>query len=109
MKLTTAFRNIIKNAMIHTDKHGTVTITLVETPKYYNFKVHNSPAHIAEEELKNIWVEFYKKDKSRTRKSGSSGLGLSIIKNILDLHKLTYDLSNEKDGVSFTILFPRPD
>ncbi|NLB21617.1 MAG: HAMP domain-containing protein [Clostridium sp.] len=109
MKLTTAFRNIIKNAMIHTDEHGKVTISLEETPLYYSFKVNNSPAHIDEDELKNIWVEFYKKDKSRTRKTGSSGLGLSIIKNILDLHKLTYDLSNEKDGVSFSILFPKPD
>ncbi len=106
-KLITVFRNIIKNSIIHTEHQGVIEITLKETSNDIFFNIKNSPAHIEEEELQNIWVEFYKKDKSRTRIAGSSGLGLSIVKNILDLHGYVYSLFNDQDGVSFSISFPK--
>lgn len=108
MKLGTAFRNIIKNAVIHTVDHGKIKISLKKTVKEIIFTVKNGPARIEEEELEKIWVEFYKKDQSRTRRTGSSGLGLSIVKNILDLHGYAYSLQNEEDGVSFCIIFTIP-
>ncbi|MBO1266228.1 HAMP domain-containing protein [Proteiniclasticum sp. SCR006] len=106
-KLSTAIRNIIKNAMTYTDLHqeGQVNISLYEEHQELILKIFNTPAHIDETELENIWVQFYKKDRSRQRKDGSSGLGLSIIRNILEKHELDYDLRNEGNGVAFVIRF----
>ena len=107
IKLATAFRNIIKNAVIHTEKEGEIQIDLTELADEIRLNVKNSPACIEGEELEKIWVEFYKKDQARTRTPGSSGLGLSIVKNILDLHGYTYRLFNDGVGVSFSISFPK--
>ena len=109
IKLATALRNIIKNAVSYTDleqdKHGTINVSLKEENQKMVLKIKNSPAHIDEDELKNIWIQFYKKDKSRQRKNGSSGLGLSIIKNILEKHNLAFSIQNEDNGVVFSIEF----
>ncbi len=106
-KLSTAIRNIIKNAITYTDlqEGAEVNISLFEKNEELIMKISNSPAHIDEEELENIWLQFYKKDKSRQRKDGSSGLGLSIIRNILEKHQLAYSLINETNGVAFIIRF----
>lgn len=106
-KLSTAIRNIIKNAITYTElqEEAEVNISLYEENKVLIMKISNSPAHIEEEELENIWLQFYKKDKSRQRKDGSSGLGLSIIRNILEKHQLPYSLMNESNGVAFVIRF----
>jgi len=109
IKLSTALRNIIKNALNYNEPEEntpeTIEVSLKEDNGKMRLKIRNSPAHIDEEEMKNIWVQFYKKDKSRQRKSGSSGLGLSIVKNILEKHNLDYSIQNEDNGVAFTILF----
>ncbi len=106
-KLSTAIRNIIKNAITYTElqEEAEVNVSLYEENKELIMKISNSPAHIEEEELENIWLQFYKKDKSRQRKDGSSGLGLSIIRNILEKHQLPYSLMNESNGVAFVIRF----
>ncbi len=90
IKLSTVFRNIFKNAVTYTDKgkDAHIDIRLYEENGKLILKIVNSPAQIDEQDLGHIWIQFYKKDKSRQRTEGSSGLGLSIIKNILDKHKL---------------------
>lgn len=107
IKLSTVFRNIFKNAMTYTEKNNEshIDISLHEENGELILKILNSPAHIDEGELNDIWIQFHKKDKSRQRTDGSSGLGLSIIKNILDKHELAYSLKNEQEGVAFTIFF----
>ncbi|WP_312652999.1 HAMP domain-containing sensor histidine kinase [Proteiniclasticum sp.] len=107
IKLSTVFRNIFKNAITYTVKNeeSRIDIGLYEEKGELILKILNSPAHIDEEEIGDIWIQFYKKDKSRQRTEGSSGLGLSIIKNILDKHQYQYSLRNEQNGVAFTIKF----
>jgi len=111
IKLSTVFRNIFKNAVTYTDRNheAKIDIWLYEENCELILKIVNSPAHIDENELGDIWIQFYKKDKSRQRTDGSSGLGLSIIKNILDKHKLRYSLQNENTGVAFIIKFTEYD
>lgn len=106
-KLATAIRNIIKNAITYTDEdsNAAVKIVLEESEKNLSLTVKNSPAYIDEAELQNMWIQFYKKDQSRQRKEGGSGLGLSIVKNILEKHKYQYSLRNDGDGVVFEIIF----
>ena len=109
IKLATALRNIIKNAVSYSelqkDTPGVIKVSLKEENKKMVLKIKNSPAHIDEDEIKNIWIQFYKKDKSRQRKNGSSGLGLSIIKNILEKHNLQFSIKNEEEGVAFSVIF----
>ena len=63
--------------------------------------VHNTGEAIPEESLEQIWEKFYKVDKARTREYGGSGVGLSIVKAILDAMKQEYGVQNTESGVLF--------
>lgn len=114
-KMTLALRNILKNAFTYTDIPGTVHVHLWNAGKNLGsdrilLEVTNTPSSIAEEDLDNIWVQFYKRDRSRHRVPNSTGLGLSIVKNILDRHGFPYSLKNVTlpsgaDGVTFRVEF----
>ena len=54
-----------------------------------------------EESLPHIWEKFYTVDKARTRAYGGSGVGLSIVKAIMDLHHKAYGADNYQNGVAF--------
>ena len=56
---------------------------------------------IPEKSLPHIWEKFYKVDKARTRAYGGSGVGLSIVKAIMDLHHRDYGVENYENGVAF--------
>ena len=71
--------------------------------------VKNTGDHIPENELPNIWVKFYKVDKARTREYGGSGIGLSIVKAIMDSHHKEYGVQNVEDGVEFWIMLDSKD
>ena len=63
--------------------------------------VFNTGLPIPEEALPHIWEKFYKVDKARTRAYGGSGVGLSIVKAIMDLHHHAYGAENYENGVAF--------
>ena len=58
---------------------------------------------IPEEDLPNIWIKFYKVDKARTREYGGSGIGLSIVKAIMESIDGIYGVENYNNGVEFWI------
>ena len=63
--------------------------------------VHNTGRPIPEEDLPKVWDKFYKVDKARTREYGGSGVGLSIVRAIMDAHNQKYGAENTQDGVTF--------
>ena len=63
--------------------------------------VFNTGNPIPEDSLPHIWEKFYKVDKARTRAYGGSGVGLSIVKAIMDLHHKAYGAVNYQNGVAF--------
>ena len=63
--------------------------------------VFNTGNPIPEKSLPHIWEKFYKVDKARTRAYGGSGVGLSIVKAIMDLHHRDYGVENYENGVAF--------
>ena len=63
--------------------------------------VFNTGQPIPEEALPNLWTKFYKVDKARTRAYGGSGIGLSIVKAIMESHRQAYGVENREDGVEF--------
>ena len=65
--------------------------------------VFNTGKPIPEEDIDNIWIKFYKVDKARTRAYGGSGIGLSIVKAIMDSMLQQCGVINHEDGVEFWI------
>ena len=63
--------------------------------------VYNDGKPIPEEDLDRIWEKFYKVDKARTRAYGGSGIGLSIVKAIMDAHGQACGALNHEHGVEF--------
>jgi signal transduction histidine kinase len=78
------FQNIISNAVNHNDKaEGVVVIDCVETPKDYTFSIADNGCGIAKEDQERIFNTF----QSLTNNDKSSGLGLSIVKKIVDSYQ----------------------
>ncbi|MCR2020311.1 ATP-binding protein, partial [Blautia pseudococcoides] len=61
----------------------------------------NTGSPIPEEELDKIWIKFYKVDKARTREYGGSGIGLSIVKAIMESMHQKFGVVNYDNGVEF--------
>jgi signal transduction histidine kinase len=93
--------NIFNNAIIHTQYEGFIKIVVKENESLAHICIENSGNHISEEDMKRIWERFYRAEKSRDRKTGGIGLGLSIVKNILEMHESQFGVKNTEDGVDF--------
>ena len=63
--------------------------------------VFNTGSQIPAEDLDKVWIKFFKVDKARTREYGGSGIGLSIVKAIMDNHRQSCGVENKEDGVEF--------
>ena len=93
--------NYLNNAFNHVDDRHIIKVQVTENNGIVRVSVFNSGKPIPEEELGNIWVKFYKIDKARTREYGGSGIGLSIVKAIMDNHDKECGVINHSDGVEF--------
>ncbi len=96
------FNNYFSNAMNHVSKDMKIEVTVREIEgDRVMISVENSGDPIPEESLPRIWEKFYKVDKARTREYGGSGVGLSIVKAIVDNMGQTYGVENTDNGVRF--------
>ena len=84
-----------------TENEKKIEVKVTEREKDYRISVFNSGNPIPEESIPHLWEKFYKVDKARTREYGGSGIGLSIVKAIMDdLHK-ECGVENHTNGVEF--------
>ena len=79
-------RNLLENAITHTSTDGTVTVTAKQIKEYVEIEVVDTGEGIPAEHLPNVFERFYRADKSRTRTTGGSGLGLTIAKRLAEAH-----------------------
>ena len=79
------FRNLVENAVKYTEQ-GSITLSMDRRPKEILFCVRDTGIGIAEEHLGRIFERFYRVDRDRSRKTGGSGVGLAIVKHIVELH-----------------------
>lgn len=96
-----ALSNIIGNAVRHSPCGEDVFISLQSFENRKALVIENTGASIPEADLPNMFTPFYRADKSRNKATGGSGLGLYIVKTILDLHGMTYCIKNTEKGVAF--------
>lgn len=89
--------NLLLNAIEHTDSGKKITLSIVEG----RVAVENEGVHIPEERLELVWNAFYKVETINNRSGNGSGLGLSIVRNILELHRIPFGVVNTKEGVKF--------
>ncbi|MDF2616104.1 MAG: two-component sensor histidine kinase [Sedimentibacter sp.] len=92
--------NFFINALDNMNDGGTIHMLIQED----TFEIENSGSHIPEDILDYIWLPYTKGNADRSNTKGS-GLGLSIVRSILELHKFTYGVKNNEDGVTFWFKF----
>lgn len=97
--LEKALHNILSNAIRHSPELAQVSVRLQEDC----LEVYNSGVTIPEGDIPSLFTPFYRVEKSRNKAAGGSGLGLYLVKTILQLHGLPYNLENRDDGVCFTV------
>ena len=107
-KIRQVTENLISNALRYTDKGGEVLVSLKKCGDTVKLAVKDNGIGIAAEDLPNIFERFYRTDKSRTRESGGMGIGLAVVKAIVEAHgaKITAE-SKEGEGSTFTVEFNR--
>lgn len=100
---------LLDNGCKYAGKNGSVSVELKKVSHHAVLKVQNTGELISPEEQKRIFERFYRTDKSRARKSGGYGLGLSIAKTIAEYHKGKIGVSSSPEtGTVFTVTLPLP-
>ena len=106
--LSQVWINLINNSIKFTPQNGKMHIDLCRTDGGIEFKISDTGVGISDDDRSRIFERFYKADQSRTRSEGGSGLGLSIVKKIVDLHKGTIGVESKLGhGTTFTVSLPR--
>ena len=93
--------NYISNAINHCSGENLISVKAEIIEGKVRVRVTNTGEPIPEESLSKVWEKFYKVDKARTREYGGSGIGLSIVKAIMEAHGQAFGVENTKDGVCF--------
>lgn len=100
-KVEQVVRNYVSNAYNHVDGENIIEIKIIKEDKKARTTVFNTGTPIPEEDLSHIWEKFYKVDKAHTREYGGNGIGLSIVKAIMESFRQKYGVKNYENGVEF--------
>lgn len=100
-KVEEVLTNYLSNAINHAEGERRIRITYEKKETCLRVCVFNTGKQIPQEDIDNVWVKFYKVDKARTREYGGNGIGLSIVKAIMDSFHQECGVSNHPDGVEF--------
>ena len=99
--------NYTSNALNHLDGDREIEICVCPEGDRVKITVFNTGIPIPEADIPNVWKKFYKVDKARTREYGGSGIGLSIVKAIMESHNQEYGVRNYDNGVEFWFTLDR--
>ncbi|MCH5343588.1 MAG: two-component sensor histidine kinase [Acetatifactor sp.] len=100
-KVEEVFMNYFSNAVNHCEGERVIEVRLTEREGKIRISVFNTGESIPEAVIGNIWEKFYKVDRARTREYGGSGVGLSIVKAIMESLNQAYGVENFANGVLF--------
>ena len=106
-KISQVLVNLISNALKYTLSGGEVQINIINCENTIELNVNDTGQGIPEEDLPHIFERFYRADKSRNRMTGGSGIGLTIVKAIVEAHKGTVKATSRINvGTSFIVRLP---
>ncbi|NUK22324.1 sensor histidine kinase [Streptomyces lunaelactis] len=113
VRMRQALGNLVANALRHTPADGTVTLTARQAGDLAVLTVEDTGGGIAPEDLPHVFERFWRAEKSRSRRTGGSGLGLSIVRQLVEAHGGTVTADSPPGaGAAFTVrlpLGPEPD
>ena len=102
-KVEEVFMNYFTNALNHLSGDRIIEVKALRQEETVRLSVFNTGEPIPEENLPHLWEKFYKVDKARTREYGGSGIGLSIVKAVMDSFHQRYGVVNYDNGVEFWV------
>nr|WP_207753656.1 HAMP domain-containing sensor histidine kinase [Clostridium paridis] len=106
--LSQVFINLLNNAIKFTLENGSIGVKLSSNENGIECRISDTGIGISQQDQLRIFERFYKVDKSRDRSLGGNGLGLSIVKKIIDLHGGKVSIESEiGKGTEFTIFLPK--
>lgn len=94
-------RNYLTNAIHHAGNEKRIEVRIADMDGKVRITVFNSGNPIPEEDIPKLWDKFYKVDKAHTREYGGNGIGLSIVKAIMESFHQNYGVENFDNGVAF--------
>lgn len=97
--------NLLGNAAAYSEAGNQVIIKLWKENEITSLTIENTGAHIPDENIPQLFEAFYRVDQSRNRQTGGTGLGLYIVKTILDLHNAKMEIANTTQGVIVSLQF----
>ena len=107
LKLEELLTNLMENAIKYNNEGGTVTVNIQESESGVNVTIADNGIGIDTSHHARIFERFYRVDKGRDRNISSTGLGLSIVKNIVNMHRAKIAMSSKLGmGTKFIITFP---
>lgn len=101
-----AIQNILVNAIRYSPDGELIRVSLAKAENTVCFDVENTGVHIPEDALSHLFEAFYRTDTSRNRNTGGTGLGLYIVRKIMEMHHAEYGIKNTKSGVLFWSKLP---
>jgi len=105
--MSQVWTNIIHNSIKFTPSNGAITISLRQADEYAIILITDTGIGISEQDQLHIFERFYKADHARERSKGGNGLGLSIVKKIVEMHGGTITVESELGkGTTSTITLP---
>jgi signal transduction histidine kinase/ActR/RegA family two-component response regulator len=109
-RLQQIVRNLLTNAIKFTPKGGDVQVRLQRNDSHARITVIDSGQGIVPELLPHVFERFRQADSSNTRSNGGLGLGLSIVRQLVELHRgtVTAESSGENAGTTFRVMLPLP-
>jgi signal transduction histidine kinase len=105
-KLFQAIRNLVQNASQYTPVQGRVTVSTERLASEVKLSVANTGQDIDQADLPFIFERFYRADKSRSRVSGGSGIGLAIVKELIEAHGGKVRAESNRDQTLFWFTLP---
>lgn len=100
-KIEQVVRNYVSNAYNHVNEEKVIEVKILKEDGLAKVTVFNTGKPIPEEDVPRIWDKFYKVDKAHTREYGGNGIGLSIVKAIMESMHQQYGVKNYDNGVEF--------
>lgn len=99
-RIEQVFQNLYENAIKYCGSGGIVRVSTAVKNNKCRVGIFNTGGQIADDDIENIFISFYRADKSR-KSMGSYGLGLAIVKAIMEMHGENYGVQNTENGVEF--------